>query len=394
MLTEGVEEAHQHSALVISLQESNRCRKSIWWRDCKIACDHTKRDFLCCFLGILITFTANGFLLEKVTSHRHIGEFSLTFILCGLNALIAFGIHRFTRETNACTPHLLIFVLGFFAFGSTVTSVIALRYMNFITRILGKSCKAIPIMLIGRSFGKTYKPEKYVSICILCIGVAFFLIGTRNTKAPVSGKQVSESVHCSQAEPHNLLFGMITLVISLGCDGVTGAMEDHLFSAYHVGTLRLMYFVNLWKCLFAAVGVILTGESVRVHESFESFINTYLLLSASGAFGQVFVFITLSRFGALTTSIFGTCRKVVSVMVSVVYFGHILSQKQTAGLLTALVGIGINWFPLKDHFQGYCFQWYSQNDEICVEESVGLLGELEETLIIDDMESSTVGHGL
>nr|CCA16901.1 Drug/Metabolite Transporter (DMT) Superfamily putat [Albugo laibachii Nc14] len=385
-----VEESDQDVALEKSLQESRQCNWN-WWREIIIHCDHKRRDFLCCFLGILITFSTNGFVLEKVASHRHIGEFSLTFMLCGLNALFALGIHRFTKEKSACAPHKQISVLGFFAFGSTVSSVIALRYMNFITRILGKSCKAIPIMVVGRWFGKVYRPEKYLSICILCIGVAIFLVGTRNPKVSIIGTQNTSSSHFNQVEPRNLLFGMITLLVSLGCDGVTGAMEDQFFSTFQIGTFHLMYFVNIWKCCFAAIGVILTGEFARVHESVESSVSTLLLLSASGALGQVFVFLTLSKFGALTTSIFGTCRKVVSVIVSVLYFGHILSQKQVAGLLIVFSGIGINWIPFKTYFR-WCDFEFPQDDQLCIEESTGLLGELEETLIVDAMESTSPSY--
>ncbi|KAJ8535349.1 hypothetical protein ON010_g13387 [Phytophthora cinnamomi] len=75
-----------------------------------------------------------------------------------------------------------------------------------------------------------------------------------------------------------------------------------------------------------------------------------MMLSLTGAFGQAFIFFTISKFGALTTAIIGTCRKVLSIVLSVFLFGHVLSMEQTVGLGLSFVGIGLNWVNMKNCF--------------------------------------------
>ena len=48
--------------------------------------------------------------------------------------------------------------------------------------------------------------------------------------------------------------------------------------------------------------------------------------------GQVFIFITISKFGALTCSIIGLARKVTTLVASIYFYGHHLNGIQFAGL--------------------------------------------------------------
>ncbi|KAI9912354.1 hypothetical protein PsorP6_005495 [Peronosclerospora sorghi] len=300
-----------------------------------------------CSLGILVSFTLNGLVLEKITTHRVLGELSMTFVLCVFNACVASGLRRARHEKTATMPQHCLVGLGLLAFGSSIASMVSLRYLTYITRILGKACKSIPVMIMGVIFGKKYAVPKYVSVLVLSLGVALFLVGTAHEKqAHEMGTTGTHASGPEHARTPNMVCGFWLLMLSLLLDGATGALEDKFMETYHIGPFDLMHFVNVYKALFAGVGMVVNSEVPTFLEWVLPSLPNLLLLSLTGAFGQAFIFFTISKFGALTAAIIGTCRKVLSIVLSVVWFGHVLSLQQTVGLSLSFVGIAIPWIKL------------------------------------------------
>lgn len=300
-----------------------------------------------CFLGIMVSFTLNGLVLEKMTNHRVLGEMSLTFVFCLFYSIVALGLRAVMKEKPSTMPQSKLIIVGLLAFGSTIASMVALRYVTFITRILGKSCKSIPVMLVGLFLGKSYALKKYVSVFVLSIGVAVFLMGTAHEKQhkAVQTNEIHDHVPHHERTP-NIFLGFSLLLLSLLFDGATGALEDKYMEKYHIGAFDLMYTVNIYKSIFAAIGMVVMGEIPTFVDQVVPSLPNLVLLSLTGAMGQAFIFFTISKFGALTTSIIGTCRKVLSIVLSVILFGHILSLEQFIGLSVSFVGIGLNWVKM------------------------------------------------
>jgi UDP-galactose transporter B1 len=69
-----------------------------------------------------------------------------------------------------------------------------------------------------------------------------------------------------------------------------------------------------------------------------------LVLGFTGAIGQVFVFLTISKFGALNCALIGLGRKIFSLALSFVMFGHALNVTQTIGLALSLIAMVANFF--------------------------------------------------
>ncbi|KAJ0389304.1 hypothetical protein ATCC90586_010634 [Pythium insidiosum] len=117
-----------------------------------------------------------------MTTHRVLGEMSLTFVFCFFYSVVALFLRHINKEKPSTMPQSKLMIVGLLAFGSTISSMIALRYVTFITRILGKSCKSIPVMIVGLFLGKSYAFKKYISVLVLSAGVAIFLVGTAHEK--------------------------------------------------------------------------------------------------------------------------------------------------------------------------------------------------------------------
>lgn len=65
---------------------------------------------------------------------------------------------------------------------------------------------------------------------------------------------------------------------------------------------------------------------------------SYALL---GGLGQLFIFETISHFGSLTLVMVTVTRKLVTMLLSVVVFGHKLRPGQWLGVAVVFVGIGL-----------------------------------------------------
>ena len=140
-----------------------------------------------CFLGIMASFVCYGLLLEYTTSGgRKLHELSFLFVTSGLYTLTAAAGRYVRDETPTTIPPARFAVLGLTSMGSTFCSVRSLRcvtimcsrsnltasqyhiyllipqlslfpccrYVIFPIQVLAKSCKPVPVMLMGALMGK------------------------------------------------------------------------------------------------------------------------------------------------------------------------------------------------------------------------------------------------
>jgi UDP-galactose transporter B1 len=78
------------------------------------------------------------------------------------------------------------------------------------------------------------------------------------------------------------------------------------------------------------------------------FVTTYpgsmfdvVLFGVCGAIGQVFIFYTLERFGSLILVTVNVTRKMISMLLSVIWFNHVLTLGQWGSVALVFSGIGL-----------------------------------------------------
>merc|ERR1719309_1889291 len=98
-----------------------------------------------------------------------------------------------------------------------VTSNKALSWVNYPTQVIGKSCKPIPVMVLGVLVGrKKYPMLKYLFILMIVAGVALFMYKDSAAKSSTAGSDSLIGV------------GELLLIASLTCDGLTGAVQERM----------------------------------------------------------------------------------------------------------------------------------------------------------------------
>lgn len=298
-----------------------------------------------CFFGIMLSFVGYGLLLEYTTSaERKLHELSFLFVT-SLFYTITAATGRYVRDESPTTiPPSRFVVLGMTSMGSTFCSVRSLRYVIYPIQVLAKSCKPIPVMFMGALMGKKYQIKKYINVVFIVCGVGLFMGGGDTSKK--HSKNTMELSSTSQ------VIGIILLFISLCFDGGTGAYEDKLMALHSVGPFDLMYNIQLGKTIIAGVGLLVLNQVHVFLHMCQEMGFVLVALGFTGAMGQVFIFITISKFGALTCSIIGLARKITTLVASLYFYGHLLNGVQMVGLVICICAMVLNFWGVKEKGNG------------------------------------------
>lgn len=298
------------------------------------------RQLAVCFLGIFVCYFYYGILQEKITRSDY-GEgedkerfnyfFCLVFFQCIINAIFARTILQVTKTEPDSTPTKLYAACAVTYLGAMVASNSSLKFVSYPMQVLGKSCKPIPVMILGVFLArKSYPWIKYLAVLFIVAGVAVFMYKDQKPGA---------------SDDHALGWGEILLLTSLTLDGLTGVLQEKMRSECKTQSHHMMYNINLWSVFYLAIICVTTGELWR----FLAFVNRYpyvtwhlLLFGFGSAIGQHFIFVTVTTFGPLTCSIITTTRKFFTILASVILFSNPLLLRQWGGVLLVFAGLAMD----------------------------------------------------
>lgn len=297
---------------------------------------------LLCFFGVFICYFYYGILQEGITRGKY-GEgekqekfrfaLSLVFIQCVINSIFAWILIKFFDAAKMDRTRSWLYAACSLSYvGAMVSSNSALQFINYPTQVLGKSCKPIPVMLLGVTMlRKRYPLVKYLCVVLIVIGVALFMY------RPNKGS--------SSSSTHIFGYGELLLLLSLTLDGLTGVSQDHMRAHFQTSSNHMMLHINLWSTLFLGAGIVLSGELwdfLSFAERYPSILYNILLFGVTSALGQTFIFMTVVYFGPLTCSIITTTRKFFTILASVIIFSNPISPLQWVGTILVFLGLGLD----------------------------------------------------
>ncbi|KAI0845157.1 UAA transporter [Daldinia vernicosa] len=234
----------------------------------------------------------------------------------------------------------------------------SLAHIDYITFLLAKSCKLLPVMLLHVTvFRRRYPLYKYLVVAAVTAGVAVFTLH--------SGKSHSKKSSGGAGGNGNSAWGLLLLAINLLFDGLTNSTQDYIFGAFQpYSGPQMMCANNLMSTAVTAAYLVLSpwlartgaGEWLGVDvaggagelEAALGFMARHpgvwadvLGFAACGAVGQVFIFYTLSTFSSVLLVTVTVTRKMFTMILSVVAFGHRLTRMQVLGVGLVFGGIGV-----------------------------------------------------
>ncbi|CAO1599835.1 UDP-galactose transporter [Xanthoria calcicola] len=324
-----------------------------------------------CVAGIYASFLSWAILQERIftTSYgpsTNPSKFAYSIFLNTIQSSFAalsgyiylLTSNRSSASTPAIFPSARILVpLILVAITSSLASPFgyaSLAHIDYITYILAKSCKLLPVMFLHLTiFRKRYPLYKYLVVFLVTAGVAVFTLHN-----PSSKKKSSSSTK------ENSLWGLTLLAINLLLDGLTNSTQDHIFASFRpysgpqmmvaqslLSTLLTTLYLLLSPILAANTPILsllnIPNSSSDELASALTFIRTHpavgkdiFLFSVCGAVGQIFIYYTLAHFSSLLLVTVTVTRKMLTMMLSVLWFGHRLSGMQWVGVGLVFGGVG------------------------------------------------------
>lgn len=208
----------------------------------------------------------------------------------------------------------------------------SLRNISYPAQVLAKSCKMVPVMLMGTLvYGMRYSAVEYVCMSLVGLGIALF------------AQHNASTVTSKLAQPNSML-GYSLVAVNLIFDGYTNSSQDHLNSlSPNNPPLHMMAWMNFWTAAYSAVYMFaVTGKGLGVLgfcQRHPAAAWDMMLFCLCGALGQLFVFLTIKLFSSLVTTLVCTTRKFFSILFSVLVNGNPLLPEQWAAAAMVFSGL-------------------------------------------------------
>jgi adenosine 3'-phospho 5'-phosphosulfate transporter B2 len=111
----------------------------------------------------------------------------------------------------------------------------ALKFISFPTQVLSKSCKIIPVMIVGIFVNrKSYPVIEYIEAMLITSGVSIFTLSENGSH---------------DEDRNNTMWGIALLLLYLTCDSFTSQWQSRVYKTFAVDQYQMMLGVNIWSML-------------------------------------------------------------------------------------------------------------------------------------------------
>ncbi|CAE7356870.1 APY2 [Symbiodinium pilosum] len=221
--------------------------------------------------------------------------------------------------------------LSFLTMGGMYCTNFSLHYLSYPLRVVFKSSKLIPVMLLSVLYlKKRYTLAQYLAVILLTAGVIVFTLGD------AKGKALFDPV------------GIFFVCIGSLADAMAASYEEkRFFVQMGCSANEVVLFSNLLGSVWASAATLITGELLSaVRHSADHWETVPMIVFASlfGYVAQSGVLLLIKHFGATVSEIVKSCRKVTTICVSFLVFGKPWNGYHMAGLLLFVASVSAERF--------------------------------------------------
>jgi adenosine 3'-phospho 5'-phosphosulfate transporter B3 len=267
--------------------------------------------------GLIFFFGCHNYLQELIMS---LPGFKVGIFLGYLEVLgvsvCAFVERKYVGETLRRSPWSSYMMLCFCLLISSATSNIALAYINYPTKVVFRSCKLIPTMMIAVIYNKKkVQGFEFFFGAMISLGMVFF---------------AAADFHVS---PNFDFVGIGLVCVSVIADAFLPNFQERVFE-HGSSRIEVTYFTNI-LCLFAmtmsfsATGDLQTAVQYALanpHALTLMVIYTFLAYIAI-----TFHMALVQEFGGITTVLVGNTRKAMTIVLSFLLFPKPYNWMYVAG---------------------------------------------------------------
>ena len=299
----------------------------------KIHSSSQSSKYAFCFIGLLVSYILWGITQENLMTreYKH-GKFdSAAFCVFG-NRLLALIVSLlivgwkkyFSQKPLKEAPFYYYAPSSLSNTLSSWAQYQSLKYITFPTQVLSKSCKVIPVMLVGILLNrKTYPSYEYIEALLITVGVASF-----NLSLPHSS---------NRGQDNDSTYGILLLCLYLVCDSFTSQWQSKVYKKYNIDQYQMMLGVNIWSMIMTGVTLYQSGEFLSSFAFLVADSNAFMdmaVLSITSATGQLFIFYTIKELGPVAFTIIMTLRQILSLIISCILYKHSMTIWSTISAIT------------------------------------------------------------
>lgn len=199
-----------------------------------------------------------------------------------------------------------------------------LNYINFPTKVVFRSCKLLPTMIIATLINKrVFSCLEYLCGLAVCLGLVFFTAADW------------------QLTPSFNPFGLILVSLSVIADSILPNLQEKLF-ANGSSRLEVTYFSNLFTLIAMTFTTLMSGDLLGLLRlaSGDPSLTLYMLIYTMVAYVAISFFMQIvKRFGAVTGVLVATARKGMTLIISFLLFPKAFSWYYVVGATLVLGGL-------------------------------------------------------
>lgn len=245
-----------------------------------------------------------------------------------------------TKDTNdRRTPWMYHFLMSLFKVSSQILSNMSMTEINYPAKTLFKSAMPCATIFIGTFIlRKKYPIRDYIVVMLLVVGIYIFI-----------------SANSKQPEASN--YGIFLVVTSLIMAAAIPMFQEHCMHTFHSDPKEMVFYSSIGGCLLCLLLTGMTGD-LRTGLSFVFNGDGSLDDHAVNPFVAIFLFGTTAflgaqcsasltrHFGALSTGILSTTRKIMTLVLSFYLFPerNVICRTHVLGLVVFFSGICLRVF--------------------------------------------------
>ena len=207
---------------------------------------------------------------------------------------------------------------------SSALSNMSLNYINFPTKVVFRSCKLIPTMLVAKLLhNKRFPTTEYMCALAVCVGLVLFAAADWDTSPSF----------------HPIGLGMVTM--SVCADAILPNAQEKLFQM-GASRLEVQAFTNWFTLVAMTITTLLSGDLLGAleHTRRSRQLQLYWLVYTFVAYIAISVhMMVVKKFGGVTAVLVATGRKGMTLVVSFILFPKGFSWYYPVGASLVLGGL-------------------------------------------------------
>jgi solute carrier family 35 (adenosine 3'-phospho 5'-phosphosulfate transporter), member B3 len=262
---------------------------------------------------------------------------------------------------------------------SSALSNLALNFINFPTKVVFRSCKLIPTMLVASVIHrKVFTSKEYTCALAICAGLVMFA---------AADWELSPTFHP---------VGLTLVSLSVCADAILPNAQENLF---RMGSSRLevTFYTNIFTLIVMTATTLISGDLIGLIQFARKtpILQVYMVVYTFIAYIAISVHMTVvKRFGGVVAVLVATMRKAMTLVLSFLIFPKKFSWFYVFGAILVLGGLTVSSLAKMEERKANERRKQLKSKQSDMEGAVGHLNTQEDAKLLDNSPTGSTQSDL